>query len=242
VRFRVAAIAMSLAVVVASAASATTVVDQDSFFAISGNRLTAPSVRAGPVPFPQAIDVRIAQSLTAGVDGQLVKLDLQLGWRSGTAPLVISLGRGDAENGSFVVAGSFEVPAADVTPFNERGFNSLSVDVSSLGFNQTIGDEISILLSVARNDSLTTYPWVSGDADDANEIFNSIQYPGGRTSFSQDAGASWRILTADRGFRTHVLVASSAVPEPATWAQLIVGFALAGTAARRIRARQSRLS
>lgn len=231
-RISVAAVAAVFVVSSHSAASATTIVDQDSFFAISGNRLTAPSVRAGPVPYPQSIDVRIAQSLTAGVSGQLVKVDLQLGRRSGTAPLVLAIGRGDVANGNFVLAGSFAIPAADVAIFDERGFNSLSVDVSGLRFNQSVGDEISILLQVALNGTLTTFPWVSGDADDADENFNSIVYPGGRTSFSQDAGASWRVLSADRGFRTHVLVANSVVPEPAGWAMLIAGFGLTGAVLR----------
>lgn len=231
--FAAVAAGFVLASLAASTATAATVVDQDSFFAITGNRLTAPSVRAGRLPYPQNSDVRIAQSLTAGVDGQLVGIDLQLGWRAGSAPLVVALGRGDVANGTFVLAGSVEVPAASVAAFSERGFNSLSVDVSSLGFTQSVGDEISMLLSVNRNDTATIFSWVSGDADDADEVFTSIVYPGGRTSFSQDAGATWRILAADRGFRTYVLVADNTVPEPATWALFILGFGLVGHALRR---------
>ncbi len=227
-------VAAILAAVSVPESAAAAVLDQDSFFAGSENPFGATSVRAGPLPYPQQIVVQIAQSVTAGTSGQLVQIDLQLGRRSGSAPLVVSLGRGEVTDAEFEVFGSVEIPAADIAAFDAVGINSLSVDLSGLGFEQAEGDLFTILLSVTPGAPLTNYGWIFGDITDDGSTPNPIAYAGGRAKFSQDGGISWIDRPYDRGFRTYV-DAAGAVPEPATWAMLIAGFGIVGAAARRRR-------
>jgi hypothetical protein len=83
-----------------------------------------------------------------------------------------------------------------------------------------------------------TAGWVFGkdlDADpDTLGDQTGLSYAGGVNYARQCVACAWNATGFDRGFQT--FVQAGAVPEPATWAMLILGFGALGATMRRGRA------
>ncbi|WP_235890493.1 PEPxxWA-CTERM sorting domain-containing protein [Sandaracinobacter neustonicus] len=176
-----------------------------------------------------------AMSVTAGISGQLTRVDLQVAHVVGDADLVLRIGHGEVTDSGWTSAGSISTSyllVPTVAQANDGDY--LSVDVSSLGFFQTAGETFSLLLSIGPSNYNNTYNWTFGMTNDGGVTSTYIDYPGGVNRLSEDHGLSWTQAAADRGFRTWV--DAGAVPEPASWALMIAGFGIVGAAARRRRA------
>ncbi len=217
-------------------ALAVVVLDQDNIMSFAGP-VVASSIGGAPVR-------RQAQEVTAGQTGQLVRIDLQLGRLGvgqtiGTAPLLLELVAG----GAAALPANLGSAALSVNPLGATSAASLvSVDVSSLNFNVTAGQQFTILLGAASPATTDRFSWLFGydtgvDAD--NDGFSDIvsrSYAGGDNYLRDNVNfTNWFATGFDRGFATFVDVAGAAVPEPASWALMIAGFGLTGTALRRRR-------
>lgn len=183
------------------------------------------------------------QSVTAGKTGLLTRLDLQI-YRPNNArtilPNSISLVDGEpGTTGEIVKVASFNfepgsLPIAD----DVQAGGLLTIDVSSLGYKVVSGQKFSILFSIPPGDSGPMGPTMNGGVwafgyttpiDEFDVATTFIEYDRGFNTLLEGNGT--RLVSGvDRGFRTYVDVA--AVPEPASWGLMILGFAAAGTAAR----------
>ena len=143
----------------------------------------------------------------------------------------LSLVAGEALTGTALVTRTFTVPTA----INSRTPVWFDINIGSVGV--TLGQRYTAVLNSTdtRNGlvlgpdiNLSTGQPVSGDA-----------YVGGRALFATVPYANCNNSAAsicDLNFRVTGTTAVSPVPEPATWAMLIGGFALTGGAMRRRRA------
>jgi hypothetical protein len=185
-------------------------------------------------PSNSLIDTAALQFVTAGVSGQLTQVDLQLG----------SLGAnfGPIGFGKLVVGKELtfnpDGTIADGTLLGELGFvvapgtslnNFMSIDTSSLDITLDSGEQFVIAVLPDQGD-FTAFFWAfSGDAYAGGNGFSGIRpgEPDGDDYIWLTASPQY--VTKDYGFRTWM----SAVPEPESWAMMIVGFGMAGAALRR---------
>lgn len=231
-KFSSVALTATLAVLVLGAGPASAaVVDQAAYVTpIDGVPMVASSIRLSN----QGATGWQAQSVTAGVSGLLDRVDLQI-WRIvGDADLVLTIGAGEVTDVGWAPFASvslpyFEIPT--IAQVNAGGY--VTFDVGSLGFHQTAGQTFTLMLTIGASPVTNAYGWVFGQSLDGGETtINGVVYDGGVNRISTDKGATWSIAGYDRGFRTWV---AGGVPEPATWAMLIIGFGAVGAAARRRR-------
>lgn len=188
---------------------------------------------AGPGGFAQSSPLGVnrqqAQIFTAGITGQLVQVDFQL----------VSSGQPQQLDFTFLVGGvaalPVGVPASSITfavPVTAGGFNTVSVDLTSYGFNVVAGQQYGLMLGVSGGTGSAN--WVFGtdaDGDPATEADTvGLSYGGGVNYVRQNLGA-WSATGFDRGFQT--FVQANAVPEPGTWAMLILGMGVVGGSLRR---------
>lgn len=197
-----------------------------------GNRAPAPGSTA-----PALINARVGQSVTAGVNGILSGIEVQGPFWSGPAGsdnfFRMSLFSGDL-GGANTLVGSMDVPVFAV--LNSGSLNSAAtffVDVSSLGFAVRPGSMFSFtaeLLGPPTLFALVTIGNVSGSP--RAPVFEFNNYAGGSAYFSNN-GSAYAAIPRDVGFRTFVdEVSVPAVPEPATWAMMLLGFGAVGYSVR----------
>lgn len=170
----------------------------------------------------------ISQGFTAGLSGSLDRLDLQIAAVS-TDSLRLTIGAGEIIDGDYSILATVDVPLADLP----TSFDTLfSIDLSGFGVEVSAGQLYSITLSSAVAGTGNQFGWLIGEImPDGTEV-TLPAYDGGRALGSNDAGATWGIRGSDRTFRTWV---TADVPEPSSWAMLIVGFGFVGSAIRRQR-------
>jgi hypothetical protein len=214
--------------VFASPSAATVVLDQDNLMTIdAGFGLYSNLIGT-------AGDVWQGQVVQAGKTGTLARVDLQVR-RTGvtTGPLVLELVSVPLPT---TAAPGVSILASDLT--NAVDGQTISVDVSSLGFAVTSGQFFGLLLRSGDVSATNTFGWLYGQGDDEGNVTYSRDYPAGINSiFNYDIPGYgigvWGATQYDRGFATYVDVAG--VPEPASWALMIGGFGLVGGAVRRQR-------
>lgn len=181
-------------------------------------------------------DLAGLQFVTAGTSGQLSRVDVQLAQIVGPAgPLNFGNGRlvigkdivfdagGDILSGVKLADIGFGV--SSIGDFN----NLTAFDTSALNIFLNAGDQFVIAV-LPDQSSPVGFRWAfSGDVYAGGAGFQGIQ-PASIT----DDDFTWieegeRIPAKDYGFRTWM----SAVPEPGSWALMIVGFGMVGGTMRR---------
>jgi PEP-CTERM motif len=227
------------AIAFASPAAAALVVDQDSFITPLGSSLTGSSLTSfapGAAPMSGRTRQQV-QSLTVGVGGQFTRVDFQLYRNAMTSTLLeVTVARGTFGTANYAPLGQFsQTVTATMADILGGGFTS--VDVSGLGLMVAPGEVLSFLLStgVPQSGGSQLF-WVIGEPGaNPGEVINAPVLANGFAQVTIDAGANWLTVPTDRALRTHVETATSAVPEPQSWALLIAGFGLVGTMGRRQR-------
>lgn len=233
-----ASIALAIASFPAAAAQANVVIDQASpahknYSSVLATILTN---RSAPAPF----FISLVQSFTAGTSGYLHHLDFELQrlpFSQTQGNVVLKLYSGDfvSGNAEFLFSASLRIADLDpqinvpqrITTFNVRDADFLVSPGTrySVSFeHETEGDFGGAALTIGHLD------FSSGEAV---QIFND--YSGGALTimgniFPNGFGPT---LGGDVGFSSYVDTSVSSVPEPGSWATMIGGFALAGSAMRR---------
>lgn len=215
-KLSIAALAAAASLLVAAPALAGVVLDQSDI------------PETGHTPFGGGSSYQlgpngVAQTFTVGVTGILdhVAFDVEA-WTFLGAPADL---RFQLLDGAFNAILTRDIAAAAVPVFGFSGFdwaNTLNVDLRAAGIAVQAGDHLALKVS-----SLSGY---SGLVIRTAYESQSIQYAGG-AAYSYDVPPGFTppiVLGADFGFRTYV-----AVPEPATWGLMIVGFAGLGSVLRR---------
>ena len=174
----------------------------------------------------------ISQSFTPGVSGRLDRIDLQIG-AIGSDDLRVHFGSGEAIEGTYSELFAIDIAAAGV-PAGLGGLFSL--DLSGEGLMLSAGSLYSVILSSTITGGGNPFQWVIGERNAAGDEFSVPPYAGGKAFASVNQGLTWSSRGVDRPLRTWM---TAAVPEPATWAFMIVGFGLVGAAARRQRIAQA---
>lgn len=227
------------------AAQAAVVVDQESLATATPTTPALVVSRVGvittsPAPgAPLATQVAV-QTFTAGVRGTLNSIDLQIRRGLGEGLLGIGLYKGEATPATALNYASYVAVPSFALPTNFEALNQSRLFTFNLvgsGFRVRPGGLYSL--------AFAHFPFAPGP-----NWFNLIVGSGssfvlGQTptfNFNQYAGGTFKIYVNgtqtptfipnnDVGFRTYVN--TSAVPEPAIWAMLILGFGLVGGALRR---------
>jgi hypothetical protein len=199
------------------------------------------------VPLPMRTFTAV-QTITAGLGGYLDHVDFQIARTASPGTVVVSLFDGDPRGGGAPVH-VLGAPSAFL-PDQTAAFNAatlFSVDLRSDDFALAPGQVFAIgfqfipdmpgagapgarVLGVVGRGT----PPVPG----VTPSFEYNAYAGGDFIVFADGSASGVVLRGDIGFRSYVDVRDlppAAVPEPASWALMIGGFALAGGALRRRR-------
>ena len=233
-KFKLVSVACLIAALVVPAHAAV-VLDQDNLITIvnPGSQFIQGIGRV--------VDRRQAQNVVAGLTGKLTRIDLQIAsignvGANNIAIEILSGGFGSLPAGPgaspFIISGA-SLPNFQVADHT----NFLTVDVSSLNFNTVAGQDFLIYVYAQTPVATARFGLLYGEDGgldaDGNQIFASTRtYAPGKNYITDNTGnLPWQETIYDRGFRTYVDVA--AVPEPASWAMMISGFALVGGAMRR---------
>lgn len=239
-RFRRALSAAALAAaVVVSPTSAAIVVDQDA--------IVAPNVPIGPQAGRIAMTVgsrnaivnaRAYQTITAGKSGVLSGIELQgpfaVGTNANQVWMRMSLWDGAQPEIDPIVA-DLAQPLASFALGSLNTQATAFFDLSVLGYAVNPGKTFSILMEAfgpPDGAGLFVIGNVPGLDANGRPVFQYNQYAGGALYYSVNGG-TFAPLAGDVGFRTYVDEATGGVPEPSSWAMLLVGFGVAGTALRR---------
>lgn len=118
---------------------------------------------------------------------------------------------------------------------SEIGFSSVttSFDFSGLGIFASAGEVLTLRMAVETCPEIYHCARIWGSTHTLNEG-NTNSYAGGAAFVVGNDGAIWR-SPWDMNFRTW----TSAVPEPSTWAMMIVGFGAVGSMVRTSRRRNA---
>lgn len=239
---------MALVIALAAAASAlpaqaAIIVDQESLAASTPETPVVVSSRVGLVPASSAagapLDTRIAvQTITAGTRGTLDRVELQIGQNTGQGLFGIGLFDGEWTPTSSAFPQSFVQVPTQFLPSTLEALNQTRLFTFFVGdYRVAPGQIFSLVFAqfpTAPGTSATSLVVGSGSRFVAGQTptFNLNQYAGGRlTTYSNGVAIGGGSSGPSVGFRTYVDTAG--VPEPATWAMLIVGFGLIGGAMRR---------
>jgi hypothetical protein len=160
----------------------------------------------------------IGQSFTA-IDDQLVSIGFKLGTLNQgfpNDPVTVDLYSGTGTGGTLLASDTLTLPASlDYTAFTNFDFS---------GTTLTVGGIYSAVVSI---DGSSPHTGIGLSLTDT--------YSGG-TAFSQNLGdAGCNPGACDLAFQVVGTSAAGAVPEPATWAMMILGFGAAGAALRQRR-------
>lgn len=197
------------------------------------------TAKGAPPPLPSPAYSYIVQSATAGKAGYLDHLDVQLVRLNGFLPLAqgtvtLALYDGDLASGTGSLVGSRDI-AVDGLPYNGVIPTTFArFDFRDADYLLTSGQVFSFQINFfSTADVSQSIGAVIGNTGSGGAIeFND--YAGGE---AHNGGSIYGIaanpLPGDLGFRSFVDVTTGAVPEPASWALMIGGFALAGCAMRR---------
>lgn len=213
-----AALIAAASVLVAGSASAEIVLDQAT---IPETGHTNFSGSVGWVVGPGGL----AQSFTVGVSGRLdhIALDVENATflQAPASDIRFSL-----LDGSFGLLLSRDIAAANLPIFDFSGFdwsNVLNIDLSSAGIDVVSGETLILKVSSLSEGNVASL-W---RADNGVGIIN---YPGGQAyTYDVPPGFTGPVAIGNEfGFRTYV-----DVPEPSSWALMIIGFGMIGGAVRR---------
>jgi hypothetical protein len=224
---------------------AAVVLDQDALVRPAPGALGTQIVSAGRRVIAGTLrELRYVQTATAGLNGLLSSIELQ-GYRNGLNPpadtLRLTLIDGDYAAGARSVIGSRELNAAlGPTSQQSRDLQSfVTFDTTGFGYRVASGQAFSILIELRPVNQTGTFNFTTANS------FGQVQQPDGTFRFVTEGANYTRgglfqlasngaplAVQHDVGFRSFVDTAG-AVPEPSTWAMLILGFAAIGAAARR---------
>jgi PEP-CTERM motif len=250
--FSQSAVKAAVAVAVATAglasvgaAQAAVVLDQNSLVTPTPQTPAPFVARTGTYALPIAgmqvvTPVIYAQTITAGKSGTLDRIEMQIAQGSGTGFLNIGLYAGDwtqnplAQEIDFIGTFSGQLPTLTEALAQTRLF---TFSTAGAGYRVNPGSVFSLVFQYQPFADTgwanlligSGSPFVPGQTP----TFNLNQYAGGtlsRYEFRQTGVVGPTAGPADVGFRTYVDTAG--VPEPATWAILILGFGLIGGAMR----------
>lgn len=222
------AIALSSATV----ASAAAVLDQDAFTAPpSGPPTTGYVVASIGTPPTTGLPRTsvIGQTVTAGKTGTLSAIELQrISTSVSNGFFQLSLFNNDLAAGGALV-GSVTTPTV-------AGANGYVFDVSSLNYAVTAGQLFSFSIGFLGNipgqtAAVTIGTFAGASFPSPPPILNYNLYAGGQRYLSVNGGNYVFQPNGDVTFRTYVTQAA-AVPEPATWGLLIIGFGAIGLTLR----------
>lgn len=224
----------------AAPAFADVVVDQSSLTMPSGQFTSVIAGRIGDNVGPPIFNLSFYQTVTAGVGGYLDFVELQVGRGAGSGILAVNLYDGDFASGNASLVAGIGVDAASLAPLSQA-FNQtamLSFDVRDLDYLLTPGQVFTIGLEFIPFQPNSYALGVVGRATPPGPnppIFDYIVYDGGALTpyVNGNPVTTGPLANRDFGFRTWVDEAVvSVVPEPASWAMMILGFGAVGTAVR----------
>jgi hypothetical protein len=226
-----------------SAAQAEVVVDQANLVSTdlipAEGYLSTSSLRDGGFKNYQS------QTVTAGLDGLLSQIDLQMFQVNSSVGLYLKIYDGDFAGASDIYAapgspggfgtlmGTLAINVAALPTQGEAGAGALaSFDVSGFGFHVTPGHVFSIMLQAQSPSNASAAAWANGYGTDQIDPahFVGLDYEGGYNASTLFDYATYVRTGSDRGFRTWVDTAPA--PEPATWALMILGFGAVGMGLR----------
>jgi hypothetical protein len=234
----------SLGLTIAAPAGAATVIDQNAVIMPAG--IGTAQITAGVRSFGGQIrDIKYVQTITAGLNGSLDRVEFQ-GFRSTfnqpADTLRLTLIDGDYAAGARTAVGSQDLNAANLSVFgNVRYGESLATfSTAGLNYSVTAGKVFSILVEVLPLNQLGTVSFITGNVMGQEQLPNGFfrtivegaNYTRGSLYQLSPSGSIVAPISQDIGFRSFVNV-SAAVPEPATWAMLILGFGVVGATLRR---------
>ena len=179
--------------------------------------------------------VSVVQTVTSGIAGVLDHISFS-GWQMfGQSVLRLSLIDGDYATGANSIIGSQIIdfntfPGMDLP----NSLNSI-FDTSAFQYHVSAGQRFSILFDTPP-DTFGMIALGIGYADvdlSANLLLQKYvsEYAGGELVYALNGVPDFTYQGDDLSFATYV--DTGAVPEPATWAMMVAGFAMAGFALRR---------
>jgi len=172
----------------------------------------------------------MGQTWTVGISGQLTQIDL-FTEVYGSQPIDVTFAvyrTPDVLTPGSDLLGSLTLSSTDLVDYGVMSFN-----LSTLNINALAGDILSWKMSLAPCPTPTPCDNFVVNRHDFNGGPAAPAYDGGWAFFSNDIHPIVYQFS-DHNFRTWVSAAE--VPEPQTWALLILGFGGAGAALRRRRA------
>ena len=226
--FATALIASSIAFSSVEIAQAAIMIDQNNLATMPGTPL-ATGIGASSATHQ-------IQYFTAGLTGKLAQVGFNL-VAGNRQPIYFSF---FAQSPSSLTTAVPNMGSLIVTTTDALAVSLL--DVAHLNLNVVAGTQYGLMLY--GSSPTARVGWLlgtDGDGDfstEADSVF--LNYAGGE-AFAYDSRAMvWSPRGLDRGFATWVDVAAVPVPEPDSWAMMILGFGLSGMAFRRTRTPHSR--
>lgn len=232
---------------VASPAFSAIVLDQEAVTIVQPNN--GPSlVRIGEVPPPPSLPNNPSvfqsgvQTFTAGSAGRLSRIEFQAATLGPPQQglFLLTLIDGDFSAGANTIFGMSFVEFASVPSLSvaATGVTGLIFDTSAFDYRVAPGQRFSVLfdgLPFAPNQSAALIIGQATVPSITPRVFTGTNYTGGRYFLVSNGTVLSTPVDFDVGFRSYVETLT-AVPEPASWAMMIAGFAMAGVAMRRRRA------
>lgn len=226
-------IAVTVSVAAVPAGHAAIIVDQDAFAPPpSGPPLTG-RIATTIGNRPGGGSLQAGQTVTAGVAGRLDSIELQ-GFRSLQPDLIynFTLYDGDLSAGGRIVGSVGGITPSGVAP------PSTFINVSGIGYNLLPGQVFSFSIGVLSalpnaSASLVVGNFAGAVPPAPPPILNFNNYAGGIRYLANTGGPFILQPNGDLGFRSYVETAVAGVPEPGSWAMMILGFGLIGGTARR---------